>query len=121
MTFATISLLAFAVSTCQAAHAVQQFATEPSVQAVTTIPPAQHYAPLTGKTAARASKQTYKKELVQHLSGTPFTGHLAGASMDQEYFTQITIGGQNVRLQRLFRFVYAYICNLSVQCHRRHR
>jgi hypothetical protein len=99
MTFASTALLAFVVSTCQvqAAHTVQQFAVEASVPVATTIPQAEYYAPLTGKVAARARRQAYKKELVQHLSGTKYVGQLAGAGMDEEYTTPVTIGGQKVR------------------------
>jgi hypothetical protein len=122
MTFASAALLAFVVSTCQAqaVHTVQQFAVEASVPVATTIPQAEYYAPLTGKVAARARRQAYKKELVQHLSGTKYVGQLSGAGMDEEYTTPITIGGQKVSSPSLPCLTLLTLGCSSVHSHPRH-
>jgi hypothetical protein len=95
MALVSAALLALAASNAHAAHTVQRLAHVPSVAAATDIPPAAHFAPITGRIGASARRRAYKKAVVQHATDRVYTGELAGAGFDEEYTTAITVGGQN--------------------------
>nr|GAT51413.1 acid protease [Mycena chlorophos] len=62
------------------------------------IPPAQFVMPITQTTPRRASKKANLAALRAYLCGDKDTAVLSGSDLDQEYLTDVTVGGQTFPL-----------------------
>ncbi|KAJ7065390.1 aspartic peptidase domain-containing protein [Mycena amicta] len=91
---AALSVLSLAsASTARSDFTVVRHISHAAPVEAAVIPPAQFIAPITAKAPRRSSKKAHITNLRSKVSGNT-TATLAGADLDQEYLTEITVGGQ---------------------------
>ncbi|KAJ7777209.1 aspartic peptidase domain-containing protein [Mycena metata] len=93
MVSAALSVLSFVAATTAEFTVVSHVSTAPRSIVPAVIPPAEFVVPITGKSPRRQTKKDALSALRSHASKNN-TAVLAGADLDQEYLTDITIGGQ---------------------------
>jgi hypothetical protein len=104
MVFKNITFLSVVVACSLAVHTESVYTVAEhlelrlSTPIATTIPKAVFVAPLTGRAARGNLSKTYRREVIKYLTGSKYSGELAGADFDETYVTPITVGGQKVSL-----------------------
>ncbi|KAJ7881202.1 aspartic peptidase domain-containing protein [Mycena leptocephala] len=93
MALAALSVLSLVCAIAAEITVVRHVSQAPRSLDPAVIPEAQFVVPLTSKAPRRKSKKTHLASLRAHASNNK-TAILAGADLDEEYLTDITVGGQ---------------------------
>ncbi|KAJ6457398.1 aspartic peptidase domain-containing protein [Mycena vitilis] len=93
MVYAALSVLSLVCATTAEFNVVRHVSRAPRSVEPAVIPAAQFVVPITSRAPRRQSKKSNLAALRAHASNN--TAILAGADLDEEYLTDITVGGQN--------------------------